>query len=273
MSIIETNGVILEYIEKGQGNPVVFVHGSLNDLRSWSLQMGPFSKQYRAIAYSRRYHYPNAGPGDSSDYSVNLHAEDLASLIRGLRLQRSHIVGSSYGAYVALILATKNPELVRSLTIGEPPILPWLEGTEEGVHLLATFLMNVWEPSKRSFQIGNMEEGARTFINGVLGQGTFDKLPTSVRAAMMDNAQELRAETLSPGTFSTFSCDNAKKIKVPTLLLTGELSPPIFRPIIRELRRCIPESECSIIPKSSHAMHAGNSEAYNAKVLSFLSRH
>jgi hypothetical protein len=59
-----------------------------------------------------------------------------------------------------LILATKNPELVRSLTIGEPPILPWLEGTQEGVRLLATFMMNVWEPLKRSFQIGNMEDGA-----------------------------------------------------------------------------------------------------------------
>jgi pimeloyl-ACP methyl ester carboxylesterase len=122
MPIIETNGTKLEYIEKGQGTPVVFVHGSLNDLRSWNLQMEPFSKLYRAIAYSRRYHYPNAGPGDSSDYSVNLHADDLASFIRGLRLQRTHIVGSSYGAYVALVLATKNPELVRSLTTGELPI-------------------------------------------------------------------------------------------------------------------------------------------------------
>ncbi len=65
-----------------------------------------------------------------------------------------------------------------------------------------------------------MEEGVRTFINGVLGQGTFDKLPTSIRAAMMDNAQELKDETLSPGYFSTFSCEDAKKIKVPTLLLT-----------------------------------------------------
>ncbi len=127
--------------------------------------------------------------------------------------------------------------------------------------------------NKRSFQTGNMEEGARTFINGVLGQGTFDKLPTSVRDGMMDNVQELKAETLSPGTFSAFACDDAKKIKVSTLLLTGELSPPIFRPIIKELQRCIPEVECSIIPKSSHAMHAGNPEAYNAQVLSFLSRH
>ena len=273
MPIIETNGTKLEYIEKGQGTPVVFVHGSLNDLRSWNLQMEPFSKLYRAIAYSRRYHYPNAGPGDSSDYSVNLHADDLASFIRGLSLQRTHIVGSSYGAYVALVLATKNPELARSLTTGEPPILPWLEGTQEGAHLIANFMMNVWEPLKGAFQKGDMEDGVRTFINGVLGQGTFDRLPATVRAAMMDNAQELKAETLSPGYFSTFACDDAKKMKVPTLLLTGKLSPPIFRPIIKELLHCIPEAECSIIPKSSHAMHAGNPEHYNAKVLSFLSRH
>ncbi len=273
MPIIETNGTKLEYIEKGQGDPVIFVHGSLNDLRSWSLQMEPFSKQYRAIAYSRRYHYPHAESSDSSDYSVDLHAEDLASLIRDLELQRPHIVGSSYGAYTALVLAAKNQELVRSLTIGEPPILPWLEDIQGGASLMAAFMTNVWEPLKRAFQRGDMEEGVRTFINGVLGQGSFDKLPTQIRAAMMDNAQELKDETLSPRYFSTFSCEDAKKIKVPTLLLTGELSPPIFRPINKELQRCIPEAECSIIPKASHAMHAGNPEAYNAKVLSFLSRH
>lgn len=120
--------------------------------------MGPFSEQYRAIAYSRRYHYPHAVPGDSTDYSANLHAMDLASFIRGLGLQQSHIVGSSYGAYTALVLASKNPELVRSLTIGEPPILPWLEGIEEGAPLMANFMMNVWEPLKIAFQRGNMEE-------------------------------------------------------------------------------------------------------------------
>ncbi len=118
-----------------------------------------------------------------------------------------------------------------------------------------------------------MEEGVRTFINGVLGQGAFDKLPTSIRAGMMENAPEMKAEEFSPGYFSEFTCDDAKKIKAPTLLLTGELSPQMFRCIIKELQRCMPEAECSVIPKSSHAMHIGNPEAYNARVLSFLSRH
>jgi len=273
MPVIETNGTNLEYVEKGHGDPIIFVHGSLGDLGTWRFQMDYFSKLYRAIAYSRRYHYPNAGPGEILDYSVDLHAKDLASLIGGLGLQRSHIVGSSFGAYVALVLTAKHPELVRSLTLGEPPLLPWLEGTQEGMLLMEAFLTKVWEPTKNAFQRGDTEEGVRTFINGVSGQGAFDNLPTSIRASMMENAPEMKAEVLSPGYFPKFACNDAKKIKTPTLLLTGEISPPMFRYIIKELRRCMPEAECIVIPKSSHMMQSANPGAYNAQVLSFLSRH
>jgi pimeloyl-ACP methyl ester carboxylesterase len=92
-----------------------------------------------------------AGPGERLDYSVNLHAEDLAYLIRGLGLQRPHIVGLSYGANIALVLATRNPELARSLTLGEPDPVPWLEDTQEGAPLVADYMTKVWEPSKRAF--------------------------------------------------------------------------------------------------------------------------
>lgn len=273
MPVIEMNEANLEYVEKGRGDPIVFIHGSLGDLGTWRFQMEYFSKLYRAIAYSRRYHYPNARPGEILDYSVDLHAKDLASLIQGLGLQRPHLVGSSFGAYVALILTAEHPELVRSLTLGEPPLLPWLEGTREGFLLMEAFLTKVWEPTKNAFLRGDTEEGVRTFINGVSGQGAFDNLPTSTRASIMENAPEMKAEILSPGYFPKFTCDDAKKIKIPTLLLTGEISPPMFRYIIKDLRRCMHEAECIVIPKSSHMMHTANPGIYNAQVLSFISRH
>jgi non-heme chloroperoxidase len=128
-------------------------------------------------------------------------------------------------------------------------------------------------PQREHSREGDMNEGVRAFINGVLGQEAFDKLPISIRAAMMENAPEMKAEVLSPGYFSRFTRDDAKKIKAPTLLLAGELSPPMFHHIARELQRYIPKAECSVIPKSSHMMQSGNPEAYNAQVLSFLSRH
>jgi pimeloyl-ACP methyl ester carboxylesterase len=61
---IEINGAELHYVEQGQGDSVVFVHGGLGDFRTWLPQVASFSGRYHAIAYSRRAHYPNAWPAD-----------------------------------------------------------------------------------------------------------------------------------------------------------------------------------------------------------------
>src|SRR5215467_310760 len=56
------HGITLHYVDEGSGVPVIFVHGSLRDGGYWADQIGPFAKHYRAIAYSRRYNYPNTNP-------------------------------------------------------------------------------------------------------------------------------------------------------------------------------------------------------------------
>jgi non-heme chloroperoxidase len=56
---VRVNGLTLHYIERGQGTPVVLVHGTLGDYRTWDGQLEAFSKGYQLISYSRRYHYPN----------------------------------------------------------------------------------------------------------------------------------------------------------------------------------------------------------------------
>jgi pimeloyl-ACP methyl ester carboxylesterase len=273
MKKIHVNGVELNYIEQGKGDSVIFVHGSLGDFRAWVFQVAPFLKHYHIIAYSRRYHYPNAWVGDGSDYSATLHAEDLAALITTLKLGAAHIVALSYGGYVALILAVKHPKLVRTLVLGEPALIPWLGLIPGGNALLTEFMTNVIEPSRYAIQCGNLEQGVKIFIDGIIGKNTFDALPQLVRASIMNNALELKAELSAPDLFSKFTCEDALKIKAPTLLLTGELSPKMFHLITDNLERCIINKERAIISDASHTMHAENPEAYNEIVLSFLGRH
>ena len=135
------NGDSIHYIDIGKGDPVVFVHGGLGDYRTWGTQMDTFVKNHRVIAYSRRFAYPNKQMlNDSADYSVIPHAKDLAEFMKALNLQQVHLVGHSYGAFTALLATIDHPELVRSLTLGEPPVMPLLENVPGGDTMLNNFI-------------------------------------------------------------------------------------------------------------------------------------
>ncbi len=196
MTTIEVNGARLAYVEAGSGDPLVFVHGSLEDLRVWRRQVELFSAHYRAVAYSRRYHHPNAAPGKGDPaYTAALHAADLAGLIEKLGLAPAHLVTSSFGGCVALQMAATHPELVRSLVLAEPPLMPWLERIPGGAAPAAAFLADTWETAQRAFREGDLELGVRSFLDGVVGRGAFDRLSPSGRRMVMDNAAEMKAET------------------------------------------------------------------------------
>ena len=78
---IHVNGVELHYVDRGQGEPVIFIHGGLADYRMWEAQTAAFARDYRTIAYSRRYNFPNTNRRLRPDYSWSVDAQDLAALI------------------------------------------------------------------------------------------------------------------------------------------------------------------------------------------------
>jgi pimeloyl-ACP methyl ester carboxylesterase len=106
MVSMNINGDELEYTEQGTGEPLVLVHGSASDYRTWHLQQAAFSKHFRTITYSRRYHWPNQPIPDGGDYSMLLHVDDLKKVIHSLDAKPAHLVGHSYGAFLCLLLTS-----------------------------------------------------------------------------------------------------------------------------------------------------------------------
>ena len=286
MATITINHSSFEYIEKGSGVPVVFVHGSINDYRIWKDQIDPFAKQYRVIAYSRRYHYPNEWKGDGSDYSIGLHAQDLAAIIKTLNLGRVHLVGSSFGAYTSLTTAIQNPELIRTLVLGEPPVLPLLVSNPDNpLQILSLFLRDFatakdfmkfalkhFKPAQKALKNNQLEEGVRLFASGVLGEGGYEKLSEEVKATFMDNAKAFQAEMLGRG-FPPFPKEEAKKMILPALFVYGEKSPKFLHSVSDLLMNILPSCEKVVISDASHLIHGDNPAGYNEKVLAFLSKH
>lgn len=273
MAEVEVNGVFLTYIEQGEGAPLVFVHGSLSDYRSWNAQVSFFSEHFRVVAYSRRFHYPHPWQGGGPEFAAELHARDLAGLLSRLHLEPAHLVGSSYGALTSLVCAVCSPQSVRSLVLAEPPILPWLKRSAQGQALFDAFVNDAWQPAARAFETGDRTGGVRAFVNGISGAAVFDEVPEPVRALQLDNAAALQAETeaRSENYFSMLACEDVARVRVPTLLLRGERSPLMFGLVLDELARCLP-AERATIPGASHSMASGNPEAFNETVLAFLQR-
>lgn len=273
MPNIQFSRTSFQYIEKGQGESVVLVHGTLGDFRSWDLQMDEFAKSYRTISYSRRYHFPNPCRGDETDYSAILHAADLAAFIGELKLESAHVVGNSYGAYTGLFLALRHPECVRTLVLSEPPVFPLLEQNEEGSKLRDEFLSYVWNPAGELMQQERSEEGVKAFVDGVVSDGAFDSFPPEVQKLITDNACEFKSETASPDFWTSFTCRDAKNITTPVLLLNGEKSLRMFQLIANELQRCLQKCKYIRVPDSTHELPADKPEEYNRIVLEFISEH
>jgi non-heme chloroperoxidase len=87
--------------------------------------------------------------------------------------------------------------------------------------------------------------------------------------------QALKFQMLTPMKlyFPGVTCANLQRLRTPVLLVGGERSPPIFRPILDELARCLPNTERVIIPAAGHNMQIDNPGAFTEKVLAFLHTH
>lgn len=270
MATVAVRGTELEYVEQGAGEPVVLVHGTLGDYRTWAAQTEAFSHRYRTIAYSRRYHHPNTCKGHESDYTARLHADDLAELILGMGLESAHVVGTSYGAYTALFLAARHPQRVRGLVLGDPPVFPFLDRSPGGRELRRAFLDQVWNTAGAMMRQGRTEAGIRTFVDGVVEDGAYDSFPPEVQQLLLDNACEFAVETASPDFFTPFDRNDARRVTHDTLLLTGDRSREMFGIIVGELSRSLPSSHVERVPDTTHEVTSDNPDAYNTIVLEYL---
>lgn len=286
MKTIQTNNYDFHYVENGEGNPVILVHGSITDHRTWNYQIDPCSKQFHVFAYNRRYHHPWNSDKEITDYDVPLHANDLKAFIEALNLEKVNLVGSSYGAYASLMVAMEDPGLVHSLVLCEPPVIPLLVSNMNNPVQILSLLFRDYptgkslikfgakaaSPAKKRFRKGDDEEAVGLFANGVLGEGGFENLPEEIQSRIVANAPALKAELLGPG-FPEFSKEEASKMSIPTLLVSGENSPRFFRTISDKINDLLPNSNYFVIPRVSHNMHVANPEMFNKKVLEFLNIH
>lgn len=268
MPYVRANSVDLYYETSGDGDPLVLVHGGWSDHDNWQPVAPTLAQSFMVVAYDRRGH-GQSRRGDQG--SRRDQEDDLAALIEGLGNAPAHVAGTSFGASIAIGLAARRPELVRSVIAHEPPLISVVANDPDIQPLLASVQATV-ESVLAQLARGRIEDAARQFVEEVaLGPGAWEQLPEPLRRTMVESAPAFAAEQQDAAWASVEPAALAR-IESPVLLSQGDQSPLWFAGIVAKLATLIDGTELRTYPGAGHAPHITHPHDYVAGVTDFLAR-
>ena len=263
----------------------MFVHGIPTDHRAWNAQVPALAGRFRVITLSRRYAYPNEREGDVRDSTIENNAEDLSGLISHLGLPSVHLVGHSYGGFISAYLASRKPELVRSLILVEPSIASLLlkdpNSAGQRLRLLFThprvalsaqrFLKRSNDPAMAALGKHDLPSAVRLNLDGVEDRSrVLEQLPADAQAMMLANGRTI-GETGLP--YPALGPSELRSIRSPTLVVRGETSALWLRAIAEMTGKAIPGARLVTVPSAGHYAHMQNPDEFNRVLLDFLHQH
>ena len=105
----------LYYTEKGEGQPLILLHGNGEDNSYFKGQMDAFAERYHVYAIDTRGH--GRSPRGSGPFTIRRFAEDLLDFMDAHRIEKAHLLGFSDGGNTALVFALRHPERVDRLIL------------------------------------------------------------------------------------------------------------------------------------------------------------
>lgn len=244
MPDVAVNGTVLHYAERGEGEPLLLLHGGLGTAGlHWRRDIPFYAQHFRVIAPDLRGYGRSSPPRDYPPDFYQRDGEDMAALLRALEAAPAHVVGWSDGGVVALVLAVHYPALVRSLTViaGEARLLP--EERELWPGLVDT---STWS-----------EGGLRRFIEAQ-GPQNWPAILSRMLAGYASVLDLRGGEVVSA---------RLGEIRCPTLIIHGENDPTVPVSHAYEMHAAIPGSQLHIYPHTGHLPHREHEDEVRAKVL------
>lgn len=264
MPTVQINDIETYYERRGDGLPIVFIHGALADHTAAEQQLAAFSDEYTAIAYDVRGHGKTTNP-HNEPYSIDLLAEDLYAFITELGLGRPVLCGVSMGGMIAQVYASRYPNQLSGLVLADT---------------FTSAFLGPWNRIERTVLMNTV-----TGLVRLVGYNRAkDLLMWSGRKLEGDTTTSLRTETFPD--MDTVAAANAfqtvasfhdidvdlPSITVPTLILYGEHEPSIISRHAPTLAAEVPDSTVQEVPNAGHASPWDNPEFFNSTIQTFLAR-
>ena len=236
---------------EGSDEVLLFIHGSLDDHHTWlPLTRALAGTGHTMVVYDRRGH--SASTDVAGQGTIHQDADDAANLIERLDLGRVHVVGHSYGAGTAVLLATRHPHLVSSLYLHEPPAFALLTGRPE-LEELREQTGVVARASVALLDAGRVEEGTAYFVEEMaFGAGSWSQLfDDRARAIMMANSDTWLDQSRDPERLA-LDVTALNAFDGPVTFSAGSRTLPAFTAATAEMLRLVPGASGATIEGAGH---------------------
>jgi len=215
------DGLRQHVVDRGSGEPVVFVHGAFGALQDFTATLlDVAARRYRCIAWDRPGHGYSERPATEADPGAQ--ADLLAGLIDELELDAPLLVGFSYGGAVALATALRRPERVRGVVLLNGPSHPWPDPIEWTYRLPAVPVLGTLLTETLLTPVGTLLADAsvrRAFAPAEVAPA-FERSPVALAlrpASYRANAEDMR--TLKP--FLAEQQDRYGELAVPLTIVVA----------------------------------------------------
>lgn len=267
MPKIKVNDINLYYEIHGQGDPLVLISGLSADHNLWLPVLDELTKRYQIVIFDNR----GVGQSDCPDYpyTIEMLADDTAALVKALGIDtKIHFIGSSMGGAIAQQLASKYPEMVRSITI------------ENSSYVIESARLKIYRESRTNLMKNNAYSAdAYRMVLAILYSEKFLSGP-GVIEAMIEKFFANPYPTSTQGYVNQLSACMSfnslswlKHIKAPSLVITGDEDLLLPKKYAQEMAKLIPNAEYYCFKEVGHIPHVEQPKGFLDLVLKFLAKH
>ena len=266
MQTFRVNGYDMAYLEVGRGTPIVCVHGTLGDFRTWNAVVALLSKAYRVIAVSLRHSFPEHWDGTGEDYRIAQHIADVIAFIEQIMPRPVNLMGHSRGGHIAFRVAQQRPDLLHKLILAEPG--GYLDTTLDPSAREASTPAARMRMYHEKIKAGDVDSALQSFVDLVDGENAWAHLAESARQQMRDNVFTLIGQAHEGR--KPYTRTDAEAIKTPTLFIGGSDTRGGLAANHRALALHVTNAKTAMIPAARHWMFDHAPRDYCDIVLNFL---
>ena len=249
---------------RGEGPPLLLIHGWTLDQRVFTPQFAAFAQHFRTISFDRRGYGRSAG---TPDFSREL--EDIDAVLDALGGdEKPRVLGMSQGGRLALRFAITRPARVRALVLQGPALDQFTPPEREDEQV----------PMEEFIELaraGNLAAFRQRWLSHPMMQRGIRGRAATLLQRILDDYTARDLVTMTPASlaFPRDVLQELPDVEIPTLILTGSEETEARKKIAAKIRDLLPDAQEIILPGCGHMSNLGDPVSYNRHVLDFLARH